>query len=170
MPAPGALAFEACGRSGAFAGTTFSWGESAALLLERWRPGAGGPTLGAAAVAAVLVCGIALAQDQAGDRGAMALVQCYACHSIESEESMVESLGPRIGNILGQPIASDPDFDYSPAMREFAERHGTWSEELLDAFLAWPDKAVPGTTMEVPGMPSESERADLIAHLRTLSE
>jgi cytochrome c len=43
-----------------------------------------------------------------------------------------------------------------------------WDEEALDAFLADPQKAVPGNLMPYSGLPSASERAYLIAYLKTL--
>ena len=131
--------------------------------------------LGPAMAASMLLAAISMPSATYGqseeDRGAMALVQCYACHAIERpEESIADALGPRIGRMLGQPIASDPDFEYSQAMRDFAAEHEVWTEELLDEFLFWPDRTVPGTTMEVPGMANDEERESLIAHLRTLEE
>lgn len=145
------------GRSGGYAGAIVAW----------WRTGL------AAAVAIGLLVSVpheSRAQAEA-DRGALALVQCYACHAIEQpEDSIADALGPRIGRMLGQPIAGDPDFEYSEAMRAFAEEHGVWTEELLDEFLFWPDRTVPGTTMDIPGMADDAERASLIEHLRTLED
>lgn len=143
------------GRSGSSAGAT-------AVL---------GPAVAVAALLVALAVPSATYGQSREDRGAMALVQCYACHAIEQpEDSIADALGPRIGRMLGQPIAGDPDFEYSQAMRDFAEEHGVWTEELLDDFLFWPDRTVPGTTMEVAGMANDEERASLIAHLRTLEE
>jgi cytochrome c len=43
-----------------------------------------------------------------------------------------------------------------------------WDEKSLDAFIMAPQKALPGTTMLFPGIPSQEERNDVIAYLGTL--
>ena len=45
---------------------------------------------------------------------------------------------------------------------------GVWSEAALDAFLANPRAAVPGTRMIYSGMPDAAQRAKLIAELKAL--
>ena len=45
-----------------------------------------------------------------------------------------------------------------------------WSAETLDAFLADPQKAVPGNRMPYAGMPAADDRADLIAYLRKVAK
>jgi cytochrome c2 len=42
-----------------------------------------------------------------------------------------------------------------------------WDDQTLDNFLAAPAKAVPGTTMMIT-VPSASDRADMIAYLKTI--
>ena len=46
---------------------------------------------------------------------------------------------------------------------------GTWTYADLDAFLTAPAKVLPGTKMAFAGIASATDRANLIAHLRTLS-
>jgi len=59
------------------------------------------------------------------------------------------------------------DFRFSPALK----RSGiAWSAETLDAFLADPQKAVPGNRMPYAGMPAADDRADLIAYLRKVAK
>jgi cytochrome c len=43
-----------------------------------------------------------------------------------------------------------------------------WTEKSLDAYLAAPQKFVPGNIMPFPGIENDQARADLIAYLGTL--
>ena len=47
---------------------------------------------------------------------------------------------------------------------------GTWTYDDLNKFLASPKAFVPGTAMGFAGIPKDSERADVIAYLRSLSD
>ena len=47
---------------------------------------------------------------------------------------------------------------------------GTWTYDDLNKFLANPKGFVPGTAMGFAGIPKDSERADVIAYLRSLSD
>jgi cytochrome c len=43
-----------------------------------------------------------------------------------------------------------------------------WDPKTLDAFIAEPQKVVPGTVMPFAGLPDAGQRASLVAYLRTL--
>jgi cytochrome c len=47
---------------------------------------------------------------------------------------------------------------------------GTWTYDDLNKFLTNPKAFVPGTAMGFAGITKDSERADVIAYLRSLSE
>ena len=47
---------------------------------------------------------------------------------------------------------------------------GNWTYEDLNKFIANPKGFVPGTAMGFAGIPKDSERADMIAYLRTLAD
>ncbi len=47
---------------------------------------------------------------------------------------------------------------------------GVWTYEDLSTYLYGPTLTTPGVLMETPGVPDETERVDLIAYLRTLSD
>jgi len=44
----------------------------------------------------------------------------------------------------------------------------TWDSRVLDAYLAAPQKVVPGNLMPFSGINDEQQRADIIAYLVTL--
>ena len=47
---------------------------------------------------------------------------------------------------------------------------GTWTYDDLSKFISNPKGFVPGTAMGFAGIQKDSERADVIAYLRSLSE
>jgi cytochrome c len=120
-------------------------------------------------IAVLAVVGLAWAAPAgaAGDRmrGEKVFQYCYSCHSVEPGDT--EGLqGPHLAGIVGRRIAAQAGFDYSPALRAFAEREGVWSEALLDRYLADPLAVVPKTKMAFPGVRDAQEREDLIAFLK----
>jgi cytochrome c len=94
--------------------------------------------------------------------GKQAFVPCQGCHSAAQGD---EGAGPSLFHVAGRKVASEPGFDYSPAMKA---KGGIWSDAALDAYLADPRKAVPGTTMTYPGQKDPAKRAALIAYLKSL--
>ena len=56
-------------------------------------------------------------------------------------------------------------FGYSAALKSWGRR---WDGPLLDAYIASPQKVVPGSNMSFVGQPDPGRRADLIAYLATL--
>jgi cytochrome c len=103
----------------------------------------------------------------AGDpaRGERVFQYCYSCHSVDpSEQATLQ--GPSLVGIVGRGIAAQDGFEYSRALRAFGREHGAWSEELLDRYIAEPERVVPKTTMAFRGVDDADERADLMAFLR----
>ena len=99
------------------------------------------------------------AQDAAA--GGRAFQQCAECHS----PGTADGAGPGLKGTFGRRAGSKNGFNYSAAL---AKSTIVWNATTLDAFLADPQKAVPGTTMIWPGDDDPNERADLIAYLGTL--
>jgi cytochrome c2 len=92
---------------------------------------------------------------------------CYSCHSVDPNETALQ--GPSLVGIVGRRIAAQDGFEYSRAMRAFAQKHGAWREELLERYIAEPEKLVPKTTMAFRGVEEAAERADLMAFLKSRS-
>ena len=98
------------------------------------------------------------------ERGRQLFAQCAFCHNSDNSQS----IGPRLDDIVGKAIASDPAFrSYSPALIRYAGSRGIWSEEHLDEFLQSPKTLVPGTFMSFDGYELTEDRSALIAYLKT---
>lgn len=88
--------------------------------------------------------------------------QCAVCHSVEPGEN---GMGPTLAGVFGAKAGHIADFAYSTPMRESGI---TWDEASLDAYLANPQGAVPGTKMSYGGLRDEQKRAAIIAYLKAL--
>jgi cytochrome c2 len=87
---------------------------------------------------------------------------CSSCHSTEPGQNMV---GPSLSHLFGRKAGAEPGFRSSKALQGSGV---VWDAARLDAYLAAPQKVIPGVRMPFPGLASPADRADLIAYLRTL--
>lgn len=85
--------------------------------------------------------------------------KCQACHSLEPGKTI---LGPSLAGIVGRKSGAEPNFNYSPAMKQAGL---TWDAATLDAYLVDPQKLVSGNRMPFPGLKTDQERKDVIAFL-----
>ncbi|WAX94270.1 ankyrin repeat domain-containing protein [Aminobacter sp. NyZ550] len=90
---------------------------------------------------------------------------CAACHL--AAPGLKVPKRANLWGIVGRPKGSQGDVAYSASLKQAG---GVWSLEDLNAFISNPALTLPGTDMSFPGLADESQRADLIAYLRTLSE
>lgn len=136
--------------------------EGFAIVAETSADGAAGEPAAAATPIAKL-----LASADAA-KGETAFKKCASCHTGESGGA--NKVGPNLFEIVNRPIASHEGFSYSAAMKDFS-KGGTvkWDYDHLSYFIEAPKKHVAGTAMGFAGIKKETERADLIAYLRTLS-
>jgi cytochrome c len=96
---------------------------------------------------------------------ALFLKQCKICH--DATRQMLRYRGPPLWGIVGKAKAAFEGFKYSPVIRTLS---GHWTYEDLNKFLSDPARVLPGTDMGTNGYQEETERADLIVYLRTLSD
>jgi cytochrome c len=75
--------------------------------------------------------------------------------------------GPNLYGIVGANHARVAGFNYSQANRALADK--PWDYEALNAFIARPSAAMPGTRMAFAGIGNAGQRADVIAYLRSLA-
>lgn len=99
------------------------------------------------------------------ERGAAAVKVCASCHTFE--QGGPNRVGPNLYDIMTRGHAAVAGFNYSAGMQ--ALKGHNWSYEELDKFLANPRAAVKGTTMSFAGVSRQSQRADVIVYLRSLS-
>ncbi len=92
--------------------------------------------------------------------------RCTVCHSNADSN---HRNGPTLHEVVGRPVATVEGFAYSDAMKAFGLTGAVWDEATLDKFLKNPTEFVKGTRMSgVPPLRRDTERADLIAFLKTL--
>lgn len=109
----------------------------------------------------------ALAEDSGGnaEAGQRVFNQCRACHTInQGGRSMV---GPNLFGVVGRRAGDVEGFRYSAPMRERHERHFTWTEDNLRAYIRNPKEVVPAGAMSYPGLRNEQQLIDLLAYLRS---
>jgi cytochrome c len=90
---------------------------------------------------------------------------CTGCHY--DMPNLGRNHGPNLWGVVGRKKASMPDAPSSRVLREWG---GVWTYEDLNTFLYGPTLTKPGSLMEVPSIPDDTTRAELIAFLRTLSD
>jgi cytochrome c len=90
---------------------------------------------------------------------------CAGCHSNEPGKGV--KVGPNLWDVVDRDKASLPDAKYSKTLLAW---EGVWTYEDLNTYLYGPTLTTPGVLMEMPGVPDETERVNLIAYLRTLSD
>ncbi len=104
------------------------------------------------------------------EAGKTTFKQCQTCHT--DEKGGPNRIGPNLWGVVGRKKASEPGFEYSAAMKKFAEtsKPDTWTFDEINKFVSNPREHVPGTKMTFVGLKKPDDRANVIAYLRTQSD
>ena len=113
----------------------------------------------AVAAAYFAALGTACAQECA----TQAFEPCKACHALSRDAG--PKPGPQLVSVIGRPVAGDPAFDYSTALRAGRDKGDVWTRDRLDAFLSDPEALYPGGWMGSPPIRDAKVRADLLCVL-----
>jgi cytochrome c len=98
-------------------------------------------------------------------QGAQTAKECELCHNLGKGQG--GKIGPDLYGVVGRPVASEPGFNYSAALKA---KGGTWTFDALNTWLTNPRADVPGTLMTFAGINSERQRAEVIAYLNSNSD
>jgi cytochrome c len=106
-----------------------------------------------------------LLQTASVEKGAAAAKKCQACHTFAKGDK--NGVGPNLYGVVGDKKGEGRNFNFSAAMKG---KGGTWTIDDLNQFINNPKGFVPGTAMGFAGIQKDSERADVIAYLNSLSD
>jgi cytochrome c len=129
-------------------------------------------------VLALVLAAPAYADPDAAE-GEASFKKCKSCHSITApdgtEVQKGGKTGPNLWGIVGNPVASSPDFKYGDGILAAKEKGMVWDEAQLVSYLADPtawvklaagdDSAKSKMTFKLP---KAEEAEDLAAYLATL--
>jgi cytochrome c len=85
--------------------------------------------------------------------------RCGGCHSVEENR-----IGPAHRGVFGRKAGARAGFGYSNALKASTV---VWDEATLDAWLADPEKLIPGQAMYFQ-ISDARERENIVAFLKTL--
>jgi len=99
-------------------------------------------------------------------RGRLALGSCRTCHL--PDKGAGNHNGPNLFGVFGRKAGTREGFLYYSDEMKNADL--VWTPELLDLWLANPDKFLPNSAMIFPPISDAQRRADLIEYLKTFHD
>lgn len=99
------------------------------------------------------------------EAGAKVAKKCASCHDFTKDGK--NKIGPKLWNTVNAKRGSHEGFKYSDALMA---KEGSWTYSSLNAFLAKPKDYIPGTKMSFAGLKKTSDRANLIAYMRSTAD
>lgn len=109
-----------------------------------------------------------LLASASAENGAKVAKKCVSCHNFEKGGSAI--IGPALFGIVGHKIGNAEGFSYSDSLGAMNAEGAEWTYENLNHFLTSPKTFAPGTKMSFAGLKSETDRADILAYLQSLSD
>lgn len=131
-----------------------------------YRPGGRTPASRWLPALTFLFFGATVSADESAEGQVAFNTHCRTCHSVDEGDNR---LGPNLHNIVGRKAGeAKGSANYSQAL---TESRITWDEKTLDAFIAHPDKVVPGNNMKpYQGIPDAATRKAIIEYLSSAPE
>jgi len=99
-------------------------------------------------------------------RGRLAFGSCRTCHL--PDKGAGNHNGPNLFGVFGRKAGTREGFLYYSDEMKNADL--VWTPELLDLWLANPDKFLPNSAMIFPPISDAQRRADLIEYLKTFHD
>jgi cytochrome c len=115
------------------------------------------------AVAAALQGGQVAAENGDWREGRQVFRPCAACHSLVEGKQL---FGPSLIGVFGRQAGSLPGYPYSAAMKARGAEGLVWDEKTINEFLKGPGAYIPNTKMNFSGLPSATDRANVIAFVK----
>ena len=112
---------------------------------------------------AALTLPLALLVNAAAADDAALFETCRACHSLDPAAKVMA--GPNLAGLIGRKVAGDPNFDYSPVLRQARDAGRVWTPETLDTFLADPEGMFPAMWMSALPLANPADRRALVRFL-----
>jgi len=116
------------------------------------------------AAALLVVANPARAGDAAHGK-ALFTANCSVCHN--ADQNGGNKIGPNLYGVVGRAAGSHPGFNYSTAMKSAGI---AWTPEKLAAYLAAPQKMLPGVRMTFAGFANPADVLDVVSYLATLKD
>ena len=130
------------------------------IEVKEEQPGKGGAPAAPTEVPIAQLLASASAQQGQSDAKV-----CLTCHNFGKGQGA--KVGPDLFGVVGRPVAEQQGFNYSSQLKA---KGGTWTFDALNTWIKNPRADVPGTLMTFGGVPSEKQRANIIAYLNSNSD